>query len=115
MALLAAWGWLDRGGFKSLLGRKGAKYGASSGAVVVLGLLVIVGIAVITSKPRFDKSIDLSRDKTNTLSEQSIKAIETLSKKDTEASAVAFFIDNGQESQFKDLIGLYLKEGAKLP
>ena len=37
-ALIALWGWVDRAGFKSMFGRKGAKYGASSGVVVLLGL-----------------------------------------------------------------------------
>lgn len=114
VAMLALWGWLDRNGFKNLFSRKGAKYGASSGIVVLLGILVIVGVAVLTAKPRFDKTIDLSRDKTNTLSEQSLKAIETLGKKNLEATAVAYFIDNQQETQFKDLMGLYLNAGAKL-
>ncbi|MCX6126373.1 MAG: Gldg family protein [Proteobacteria bacterium] len=111
---LGLWGWLDRKGFVAVFNRKGAKYGASSGLVVILGFLVILGIAVLTAKPRFDKSIDLSRDKTNTLSEQSIKAIETLTKKDAEASATAYFIDQAQETQFRDLLNLYLKSGAKL-
>jgi ABC-type uncharacterized transport system involved in gliding motility auxiliary subunit len=111
---LIAWFWLDREGFKSLVKRKGAKYGASSGVVVLLGLLVIIGIAVLTSKPRFDKSIDLSRDKTNTLSEQSLKAIETLSKKESDATVTAYFMDQTQETQFKDLLGLYQKAGAKI-
>lgn len=113
-AALALWGWLDRDGFVAVFHRKGSKYGASSGVVVLLGFLCIVAVAVLTSKPRFDKSLDLSRDKANTLSEQSLKAVETLSKKETEATAKAYFIDQAQETQFRDLIGLYLKAGAKL-
>ncbi|MCX6116020.1 MAG: GldG family protein [Proteobacteria bacterium] len=112
--LILAWVWIDRAGFKNLIGRKGAKYGASSGVVVILGISVIVAIAIITSKPRFDKSIDLSRDKTNTLSEQTLKVIENLEKKGSEAKVVAYFSDQGQEGQFKDLINLYLRAGAKL-
>lgn len=111
---VALWIWMDLEGFKALFNRKGAKYGASSGVVVLLGILVIIGLSVLASRPRFDKSIDLSRDKANTLSEQSLKAVETLSKKDVEATAVAYFIDQAQETQFRDLIGLYLKAGAKL-
>jgi hypothetical protein len=114
VALIGGWVYLDLEGFKALFSRKGAKYGASSGMVVLLGIAVIVGIAVISSKPRFDKSLDLSRDKTNTLSEQSMKTIETLSKKEAEATVTAYFSDQGQETQFKDLLGLYLRAGAKI-
>lgn len=113
-ALIAAWAWLDREGFKNLFARKGAKYGASSGVVVLLGILVIVGLAVLTSKPRFDKTYDLSRDKTNTLSEQSLKAIETLGKREKEISGTAFFLDQTQESSFRDLMTLYLNAGARI-
>lgn len=113
IGLLLLWGWLDRSGFKKIFARKGAKYGASSGAVLVLTVMVFIGISVITSRPRFDKTFDLSRDKANTLSDQSLKAIETLTQKNTELTVKAYFLDQGQESAFRELIGLYLAKGAK--
>ena len=112
--LIALWGWLDRDGFKKFFARKGAKYGASSGAVLIMAMGVFIGISVITSRPRFDKSFDLTRDKTNTLSDQSFKAIETLAKKGSDVSVTAFFLDQQQEQSFRDLIGLYQGKGAKL-
>jgi ABC-type uncharacterized transport system involved in gliding motility auxiliary subunit len=112
--LIAIWVWLDLTGFKKFFARKGAKYGASSGAVLILAVLVFVGIAVLTSRPRFDKTWDLSRDKTNTLSDQSVKAIETLTKRDATLSVTAYFIDQQQEQTFRDLIGLYLAKNAKM-
>ena len=96
-SLIALWVWLDRAGFKKFLGRKGAKYGASSGAVLFMTIAVLVGVALLTSRPRFDKTFDLSRDKTNTLSDQSLKAIETLKTRGTELSVTAFFLDQQQE------------------
>lgn len=113
-ALIALWVWLDLEGFKKFFARKGAKYGASSGLILVLAILVFVGLSVLTSRPRFDKTMDLSRDKTNTLSDQSVKAIETLSKKESPLAVTAFFIDQQQEQSFRDLIGLYLGKGAKI-
>jgi ABC-type uncharacterized transport system involved in gliding motility auxiliary subunit len=113
IGLLLLWGWLDRDGFRKIFGRKGAKYGASSGAVLILTVLVFIGIAVLTSRPRFDKTFDLSRDKTNTLSDQSIKAIETLSQQTSELTVKAYFLDKAQEASFRELIGLYLAKGAK--
>ena len=112
--ILATWGWFDRSGFKKLFSRKGAKYGASSGAVLILALAVFIGLGVLTSRPRFDKTFDLSRDKTNTLSDQSVKAVETLNKSGQELTVLAFFNEENQEQGFKDLIRLYLDKGAKI-
>ncbi len=81
LAVLALWVILDLENFKAMFGRKGAKYGASSGLVVLLGVLIIVGIAVLTSRPRFNKSLDLTRDALNTLSDQSIKIVESLKER----------------------------------
>jgi uncharacterized membrane protein len=73
--VVGLWVALDFDNFKALFRRKGSKYGASSGLVVILGTVVIVGIAIVAARPRFNKSVDLSRDKLNTLSDQSIKII----------------------------------------
>jgi ABC-type uncharacterized transport system involved in gliding motility auxiliary subunit len=114
VALLALWGWLDLSGFKKFFARKGAKYGASSGVVLLLTVAVLVGISIITSRPRFDKTLDLSRDQTNTLSDQSIKAVDSLKTRDANLKVTAFFMDQQQEQSFRDLIGLYLAKGAKM-
>jgi ABC-type uncharacterized transport system involved in gliding motility auxiliary subunit len=112
--LVAIWVWLDLDGFKKFFARKGAKYGASSGAVLILAVLVFVGVSVITSRPRFDKTLDLSRDKTNTLSDQSLKAVETLAKKDVPLNVTAYFIDQQQEQTFRDLMSLYMSKDSKI-
>lgn len=114
LGILALWVWLDLDGFKKVFARKGAKYGASSGIILVLAVGVFIGISVISSRPRFDKTIDLSRDKTNTLSDQSVKAVETLAKKEAPLQVTAYFIDQQQEQTFRDLMGLYLGRGAKI-
>jgi len=112
--LMALWVLLDLNGFKAMFNRKGAKYGASSGAIILLALGIFIGLGVITSRPRFDKSIDLSRDKTNTLSDQSVKAIESLGKAEGELSILAFFDDDGQEQAFRDLLRLYAARTNKI-
>lgn len=113
-ALIALWVYLDLANFKVFFGRKGAKYGASSGAVVILAIAVIVGIATLTARPRFDKSFDVTKDKLNTLSEQSINTIENIQKRNQEIAVTAFFVDQQQQQQFKDLIGMYLAKNARL-
>ena len=113
-AIIALWVFLDRNGFKSLLARKGTKYGTSSSIVLILGISSIVAVAVLTSRPRFDKSYDVTKDKLNTLSDQSLKTIENLNKQKAEIKGTAYFLDDAEEHKFRDLIDLYLKRNAKI-
>ena len=80
--LLISWVVIERKGLKVILGRKGLKYGASSGLTVVLAIAIFIGLAVLTNKPRFDKSIDLTTNQVNTLSDHSIKVVDQF-RKDT--------------------------------
>jgi ABC-type uncharacterized transport system involved in gliding motility auxiliary subunit len=113
LSLILFWIWLDIKGFQRLFAQKGTRYGASSGLVVLLGLSVIVGIASLTSRPRFDKSIDLTKDKRNTLSEQSISTIETVKKRSAEVDILAYFQAEDQKNSFKEQLDLYLGNGLK--
>jgi len=109
LAFLALWVSLDLAGFKRFFARKGAKYGASSGATVILGVLIITGLAFLGSKPRFNKSFDVTKAGINTLSEQSIKIMKGLGEKKSTIDVKAFFQDEQQKSQFQDLLTLYLR------
>ncbi len=114
LALIGLWIVLDIANFKAMFARKGAKYGASSGAVVLMTVAVIAAIAVVTSRPRFDKNLDLTHSQTNTLAEQSIKVVETIEKRHAEVEVLAFFQDQETKKQFHDMIGLYTSKGANL-
>lgn len=106
------WILLDIQGFKGLFQRKGAKYGASSGAVVILAVAVISGIAVLGARPRFNKSLDLTRDKVNTLSEQSLQVVRNLRDSKSPIKITTFLIDEKIQTEFRDLIKLYQSQGA---
>ena len=110
--LVLLWIVLDLENFKSVFRRKGARYGFSSGLSVLMGLLVIVGICVLSSRPRFNKSYDATRTGNNTLSDQSKKIIQTLKEKKVEVDVTAFFQDEPSKQQFTDLINLYGSQGA---
>lgn len=114
VAVLGLWVILDLENFKAMFSRKGAKYGASSGLVVLLGVLIIVGVAVLTSRPRFNKSVDLTRDALNTLSDQSLKVIDTLKERGEPIKVTAFLMDEKVKTEFHDLMGLYQARGANL-
>jgi ABC-type uncharacterized transport system involved in gliding motility auxiliary subunit len=111
-SLFVLWIALDISNFKRFFSRKGAKYGAGSGIVVVLGLGIIIGLAVLTSRPRFNKTFDVTRDQLNTLSEQSIKVAETI--RDTKATIkiTAYFSDENIEQTFRDLLFMYEARGS---
>ena len=108
------WISLDIRGFKQFFRRKGAKYGASSSVVAIMGVAVIVGLCVLTSRPRFNKTFDLTRDGLNTLSTQSTKMIENLNSKKLQPEIEAFFTEENIEQQFRDLVALYNAAGGNL-
>lgn len=110
--IVALWILLDWNNFVHFFTRKGARYGASSGAVVILSLLVILGAAILSNRPRFNKSYDASKDKLNTLSDQSIKLIEKLKTQKTQVNVLAFLQSDQVENTFKDLMRLYQAQGA---
>jgi len=112
LLLIGLWVALDFNGFRTFFHRKGAKYGASSGMVVILGLAVIIGAASVSMRPRFNKSIDFSRDNLNTISSQSVQVIETIAKRKADIQISAFFADPEVERQFRDLVTLYQSKGA---
>lgn len=110
--LVLLWFALDSQGFAALFKRKGAKYGASSGIVVILGISIIVGIATLSNRARFNKSVDLSRDRVNTLSEQSKLLAKSLQDQREKITILAFFSDDQVATEFKDIVYLYQSEGA---
>jgi ABC-type uncharacterized transport system involved in gliding motility auxiliary subunit len=113
-AMIGLWIAMDLKNFKTFLGRKGTKFGASSGAVVLIAIVAIVGAAMLSNKPRFNKSIDLTKGGQNTLSDQSIKIIENIKVKGEDVKVTAFFQDDAVKTEFRNLAGLYLGHDAML-
>ena len=113
-ALLVFWISMDIENFRKFLRRKGAKFGASSSLTVILGLAVIVAIAILSSRARFNKSFDVTRSQTNTLSDQSLKIIAKIKESEEPLKVTAWFQDQGAKQNFKNLLSLYEIEGAEL-
>ncbi len=111
-AIIALWVALDFENFKAFFTRKGARYGYGSGVVFIIGVAIFVGIAILTNKPRFNKSIDVTKTGINTLSDQSIKVIDAINKKEAQIDVIAFFKDDNVKTKFKSLISLYEREKA---
>ncbi len=113
-ALLVFWISLNIENFKKFLRRKGTKFGASSSLTVVLGLGIIVAVALLSSRARFNKSFDVTRSQTNTLSDQSLKIIAKVKESEEPLKVTAWFQDRGAKDNFKNLLSLYEMEGAEL-
>ena len=113
-ALLVLWITLDIENFKKFLRRKGSKFGASSSLVVLLGIGVIVAVAALSSRARFNKSVDVTRSQTNTLSDQSLKVIAKVMESNEPFKVTAWFQDQAAKDNFKRMLSLYEVEGADL-
>lgn len=116
LGVVILWVLLDFENFKAAFLRKPAKYGASSGLVVLFGVLVIFGIGNLASRPRFNKSVDLTRDKLNTLSDQSKKLVDQLGEQ-AKAGAkpvaiTAYVAEDGGQQNLRDLLEMYQASGA---
>ncbi|MFW7378091.1 MAG: GldG family protein [Oligoflexus sp.] len=113
-ALLTSWAVMERQGLKEIFSRKGARYGASSGLSFVLGLLLIVGIAFLSTRPRFDLSWDVTEDRLNTLSDQSLKIVDKMKQDKVEVDVLGFFVNPEKKQSFADLLALYQHAGAPI-
>jgi ABC-type uncharacterized transport system involved in gliding motility auxiliary subunit len=114
-------GWLvaERQAIRQVFTRKGARSGVSSGVSVILGFAIIVGLAFLSNRPRFNYTWDVTSQKLNTLSDQSRKLIDKMDSESIAIEAVAFFLEGDEQStlnkqKFQDLIVLYQGEGADI-
>ena len=103
--------WPDISG---IFTRRGYKYGASSGISVILGFTIIIGLAFLSGRDRFNLSWDVTRDGVNTLSDQSLKIIEQLKSGDSRIELIGFFTDQMKKQEFERIISLYKSSGAPL-
>ena len=111
--LFASWIILDKEGLRKAFTKKSAKYGASSGLTLILGVLVIIGIGFLSSRPRFNKSVDVTRDKLNTLSDQTFKIVKQFDES-TPIEVLAFFQDEMKQVEFTQALDLYQGAGLKV-
>ena len=108
---LGLWLYRSKKKLTSLFSRKGSKYGVSASFTALLGVILIVGLAFVTSRPSINQSWDVTRSRQNTLSDQSHKLIQKLKDAGQELSVVSFFLDPQKKQQFSDHLSLYQREG----
>ena len=111
-ALLTKW-YLARvkNSQKDFSSSKGRGYTVSTSSSIILFALVLGGLALLTNRPRFNKTWDLTEHKANSLDPSTIKLISKLTEKQIVPEILGFFRDANQRQKFKDLIQLYKIEG----
>jgi ABC-type uncharacterized transport system involved in gliding motility auxiliary subunit len=109
-----AWVALDFRNFQRVFTRRSTKYGASAGVTVLVGFMVIAGMAYLAHRPRFNKMWDTTKSGANTLSDQTVKIVGKIAAESIPVTLTAYMQDEGVEKNFRDLMSLYLAKNDKL-
>lgn len=112
--MLSAWLWQKRDLLRRLMFRKASKYSPTSLPVIVLTLIALAGIANVSSRSRFNHKIDMTKASLNTLSRASVEVLNRLKTKPERVQMSGFFQDQVAKENFRDLIDLYISEGAPI-
>lgn len=79
-----------------------------------LGLLIVIGAMVLSNRPRYNRSLDLSEHHVNSLSRDSQLLIERLIKEKRQVNIKAYFVSSKIQNTFSRLLQLYMELGAPL-
>ncbi|MBF0441657.1 MAG: GldG family protein [Oligoflexales bacterium] len=111
--MFVLWLYFDFDFLKKMVRRRGAKYGASSGINILLAVLIFLGIGLLSTRQRLNKTIDMTKSGVNTLSDQSKKMISMITGKSNKLEIVGFFDDEMKKNEFKDILRLYEENGLR--
>lgn len=110
--VLLAWIVLDQHNFKSFFTRKGFKYGASSGGVVLIVFAALIAIAYVSQQPTFNKKFDVTTNKVSSLADQSIELVDKFKQAGSTVNITGYFLGQEVQAEFQRLIKLYQGYGA---
>lgn len=79
-----------------------------------LTLMVLVGAAILTTRPSFDKHFDVSARQVHTLSQQTGRIIEELMSRGNALKGTAFFSQEEPRQAFRRLLDLYRARGLRI-
>ena len=85
-------------------------------SLVISGLIfsqIVIGLMVLSTRPRLDSSVDITRNSKNTLSPQSIKVLKEVVEAG-DLKVTGYFENEAKSNYFKALIGLYQRESAQV-
>ena len=80
----------------------------------LLILLLVLGVVVLSNRPRFNRSFDLSDHQDNSLSKQSKTLIERLLLEKKSIHIKGFFVSAKIQRNFKKILQRYLEQGAPI-
>ena len=105
------WIFLDLEAFKRLFQTGGGRHGMMAAGLVLATTAVLVGVCMVTSRTRFNKSYDVSKEGLNSLSDQSKKLVEGFASQSAKVKVTGLFVDQQAQQKFRDLLYLYQKHG----
>ncbi|NRA43443.1 MAG: GldG family protein [Oligoflexales bacterium] len=108
LILLLIWGYREFSVLKKLWSTKKANQNLSALMVLVL----VLGTVLLSNRPRFNQSLDLTRGGDNSLSKETGALIERLITEKRDIKVSAFFVSPKIQNNFRKLIQLYLEQSA---
>ncbi|MCY4381105.1 MAG: Gldg family protein [Proteobacteria bacterium] len=114
LGVLAAWVVADFENFKAFFKRKGLKYGASSGGMVLIILAALVILAYVTQTDTLNKRVDVTKNKVSSLSQSSIDVVKTFKDSEEKVKITGYFMSAEVRKNFDRLAKLYKEFGAPL-
>lgn len=106
--LFIVWIILDLERIRFLLSRKGFRYGSATGINLILMILVVIGVAILSNRPRFNKVFDLTRNEQFTLSDQTVKILTELKAQQKKLFIKGYFRNPEVEKSFDLLVKKYI-------
>ncbi|MFK7822926.1 MAG: Gldg family protein [Oligoflexales bacterium] len=110
LCLLFLWSYLEFWFIRRIWEGKKTKQNLS----IVLMMLIVLGLVLLSNRPRFNLSLDLSQYQDNSLSQETKSLIERLIVEKRQINIKAFFVSAKIQRNFKKLLQRYLEYGAPL-
>lgn len=80
----------------------------------LLMLLILCAVGYLSSRSRFNGTVDITRNQSNTLSAQTVKVIDSYVTADKTVQVTGYFQNEIMQERFKALLGLYQNAGLSI-
>lgn len=112
IGLTVSWIFLDWFSIKEFFFRRGVKYGAASGSVLLTGFVIFLSLVMLTNRDRFNKKIDFTTEGIYTLSSDTLKIIKLLKSSESQVFITVYTKDTTSQEHIRRLLFLYQEAGS---